>query len=100
MNIALFNIYFQMLEQRPNLHIIWETGVESFDEMESLVRNHFRLVLAPPSNKLNWKKLFDFIIFDLPQIEETKLMIISIIYLNFFDSLIQVLDDDELPRDE
>ncbi|XP_021727523.1 uncharacterized protein LOC110694665 [Chenopodium quinoa] len=47
MNIALFNIYFQMLEQRPNLHIIWETGVESFDEMESLVRNHPRLVLAP-----------------------------------------------------
>ncbi|XP_056682693.1 uncharacterized protein [Spinacia oleracea] len=47
MNIALFNIYFQMLEQRPNLHIIWETGVESFNEMESLVRNHPRLVLAP-----------------------------------------------------
>lgn len=47
MNIALFNIYNQMLVDRQNLHIVWETGVESFDEMESLVRNHPRLVLAP-----------------------------------------------------
>ncbi|XP_057516797.1 uncharacterized protein LOC130797995 [Amaranthus tricolor] len=47
MNITLFNIYYQMLEERSNLHIIWETGVESFNEMESLVRNHPRLVLAP-----------------------------------------------------
>lgn len=47
MNIALFNIYNQMLVDRPNLYIVWETGVESFDEMESLVRSHPRLVLAP-----------------------------------------------------
>ncbi|KAL2934148.1 UDP-N-acetylglucosamine--N-acetylmuramyl-(pentapeptide) pyrophosphoryl-undecaprenol N-acetylglucosamine transferase [Bienertia sinuspersici] len=47
MNIALFNIYYQMLENRPDLHIVWETGVESFDEMESLVRSHSRLILAP-----------------------------------------------------
>ncbi|XP_074316581.1 uncharacterized protein LOC141652870 isoform X2 [Silene latifolia] len=47
MNIALFNVYTQMLSERPNLHLIWETGVEAFDEMESLVRSHPRLVLAP-----------------------------------------------------
>ncbi|KAH9603770.1 hypothetical protein KSS87_018796 [Heliosperma pusillum] len=47
MNIALFNVYTQMLSERPDLHLIWETGVEAFDEMESLVRSHPRLVLAP-----------------------------------------------------
>uniref|UniRef100_A0A7C9AY62 Undecaprenyldiphospho-muramoylpentapeptide beta-N-acetylglucosaminyltransferase n=1 Tax=Opuntia streptacantha TaxID=393608 RepID=A0A7C9AY62_OPUST len=47
MNIALLNFYQQLLLERENLYIIWETGVGSFDEMENLVRNHPQLVLAP-----------------------------------------------------
>lgn len=47
MSIAVLNLYRLMLMERENFYIIWETGVESFDEMESLVRNHPRLVLAP-----------------------------------------------------
>ncbi|KAI6674225.1 hypothetical protein NL676_002131 [Syzygium grande] len=46
-NIALLNLYNQMLMENENLFIIWQTGVESFDEMESLVRNHPRLLLRP-----------------------------------------------------
>ncbi|XP_027168336.1 uncharacterized protein LOC113768258 isoform X1 [Coffea eugenioides] len=44
-NIALLNSYYEMLNQREDLFIIWQTGVESFDEMESLVKNHPRLIL-------------------------------------------------------
>ncbi|GMH21378.1 hypothetical protein Nepgr_023220 [Nepenthes gracilis] len=46
-NIAMFNLYHQMLFEHKNWFIIWETGVESFDEMESLVRSHSQLLLAP-----------------------------------------------------
>ena len=46
-NIALLNLYYQMLLERKDLFIIWQTGVESFDEMESLVKNHPHLILTP-----------------------------------------------------
>ncbi|KAG5536140.1 hypothetical protein RHGRI_023806 [Rhododendron griersonianum] len=46
-NIALWNLYYQMLMRRKNLFIIWQTGVEAFDEMESLVKSHSHLVLTP-----------------------------------------------------
>ncbi|KAH6820708.1 UDP-Glycosyltransferase superfamily protein [Perilla frutescens var. hirtella] len=46
-NIALFNVYFQMLSENEELFIIWQTGTESFSEMESLVRTHPRLFLSP-----------------------------------------------------
>lgn len=45
-NIALLNLYLQLLE-RNNLFIIWQTGVEAFDEMESLVKNHQNVILKP-----------------------------------------------------
>ncbi|GAB4845255.1 hypothetical protein Ancab_038665 [Ancistrocladus abbreviatus] len=45
-NIALFNLYHEMLLEHKNWFIIWETGIESFDEMESLVRDHPQLILA------------------------------------------------------
>ncbi|XP_010663641.1 uncharacterized protein LOC100242239 [Vitis vinifera] len=46
-NIAMLNLYYQMLLEHKNLFIIWQTGVEAFDEMESLVKNHPHLVLSP-----------------------------------------------------
>ncbi|EEF37506.1 UDP-N-acetylglucosamine--N-acetylmuramyl-(pentapeptide) pyrophosphoryl-undecaprenol N-acetylglucosamine transferase isoform X2 [Ricinus communis] len=46
-NIALLNVYSQLLLQHKNWLIIWQTGVEAFNEMESLVRNHPHLVLTP-----------------------------------------------------
>ncbi|KAJ8753736.1 hypothetical protein K2173_026412 [Erythroxylum novogranatense] len=46
-NIALLHLYGPMLMEHRNLFIIWQTGVESFNEMENLVRNNTRLVLTP-----------------------------------------------------
>ncbi|XP_024030349.1 uncharacterized protein LOC21396450 isoform X2 [Morus notabilis] len=46
-NIAMLNVYSQMLMENERLFIIWQTGVEAFDEMESLVKNHPNLHLTP-----------------------------------------------------
>ncbi|XP_010540005.1 PREDICTED: uncharacterized protein LOC104813907 [Tarenaya hassleriana] len=46
-NIALLNCYSQVLSEHENWFFIWQTGVEAFDEMDSLVRSHPRLFLAP-----------------------------------------------------
>ena len=46
-NIAMLNLYYQMLLQNNNLFIIWQTGVESYNEMESLVKTHPHLYLTP-----------------------------------------------------
>lgn len=46
-NLAVLNMYYQMLMEHNNRFIIWQTGVAGFDEMESLVRNHPRLLLTP-----------------------------------------------------
>ncbi|KAK1388174.1 hypothetical protein POM88_016352 [Heracleum sosnowskyi] len=43
-NIALLNLYYELLE-RKDLFIIWQTGVEAFDEMESLVKSHPNVIL-------------------------------------------------------
>jgi UDP-N-acetylglucosamine--N-acetylmuramyl-(pentapeptide) pyrophosphoryl-undecaprenol N-acetylglucosamine transferase len=45
-NIALLNLYYMLLENEK-LYIIWQTGVESYNEMESLVKNHPHLYLTP-----------------------------------------------------
>ncbi|KAJ0106459.1 hypothetical protein Patl1_19189 [Pistacia atlantica] len=45
-NIAMLNFYYKMLVE-DKLFIIWQTGVESFNEMESLVKNHPHLLLTP-----------------------------------------------------
>ncbi|KDP35168.1 hypothetical protein JCGZ_10702 [Jatropha curcas] len=45
-NIALLNLYSQLLLEHENWFIIWQTGVEAYNEMESLVRNHPHLVLT------------------------------------------------------
>ncbi|KAG6752904.1 hypothetical protein POTOM_042944 [Populus tomentosa] len=50
-NIALLNVYSQMLLEHKDWYIIWQTGVESYNEMESLVRNHSNLVLKPCNGK-------------------------------------------------
>lgn len=44
-NIALLNLYYELLE-RKDFFIIWQTGVEAFDEMESLVKNHPNVILT------------------------------------------------------
>ena len=46
-NIAMLNVYYQMLMENEKLFIIWQTGVEAFNEMESLVKNHPNLHLTP-----------------------------------------------------
>uniref|UniRef100_A0A0D9V1K0 Glycosyl transferase family 28 C-terminal domain-containing protein n=1 Tax=Leersia perrieri TaxID=77586 RepID=A0A0D9V1K0_9ORYZ len=46
-NVALLNMYYEMLRERKNRYIIWQTGPEGFCEMESLVRSHRRLLLTP-----------------------------------------------------
>lgn len=45
-NIAFLHLYYQMLLEHKNWFIIWQTGVESYNEMECLVRNHPRLRLT------------------------------------------------------
>ncbi|KAJ1437839.1 N-acetylglucosaminyltransferase, MurG [Sesbania bispinosa] len=52
-NIAMLNLYYQMLRQDKSLYIIWQTGVESYDEMDSLVKNHPRLVLMPFMHRMD-----------------------------------------------
>uniref|UniRef100_A0A1J3EY87 UDP-N-acetylglucosamine--N-acetylmuramyl-(Pentapeptide) pyrophosphoryl-undecaprenol N-acetylglucosamine transferase n=1 Tax=Noccaea caerulescens TaxID=107243 RepID=A0A1J3EY87_NOCCA len=46
-NIALLNCYSEMLSEHENWFFVWQTGVEAFDEMDSLVRSHPRLFLSP-----------------------------------------------------
>ncbi|XP_014507101.1 uncharacterized protein LOC106766845 [Vigna radiata var. radiata] len=46
-NIAMLNLYYQMLRRDSGLRIIWQTGVEAFDEMDSLVKSHPRLYMTP-----------------------------------------------------
>ena len=46
-NIAMLNLYYQMLRQNSSLYIIWQKGVEAYDEMDSLVKNHPRLYMTP-----------------------------------------------------
>ncbi|KAK9118607.1 hypothetical protein Scep_016700 [Stephania cephalantha] len=46
-NIAVLNMYHQLLLENKNLFIIWQTGLRAFDEMESLVKSHKQLVLTP-----------------------------------------------------
>ncbi|KAL5174695.1 UDP-N-acetylglucosamine--N-acetylmuramyl-(pentapeptide) pyrophosphoryl-undecaprenol N-acetylglucosamine transferase [Glycine soja] len=36
-----------MLRQDSGLYVIWQTGVEAFDEMDSLVKTHPRLYITP-----------------------------------------------------
>ncbi|XP_050377608.1 uncharacterized protein LOC126794860 [Argentina anserina] len=52
-NIALLNLYYQMLLEKEDLFIIWQTGVEAYNEMESLVKNHPRLLLKPFMHKMD-----------------------------------------------
>uniref|UniRef100_A0A7N0VF06 Undecaprenyldiphospho-muramoylpentapeptide beta-N-acetylglucosaminyltransferase n=1 Tax=Kalanchoe fedtschenkoi TaxID=63787 RepID=A0A7N0VF06_KALFE len=46
-NIAVLNLYRQLLLENKNFFIIWQTGVDTFNEMESLVKEHPRLYLSP-----------------------------------------------------
>ena len=46
-NVAVLNMYYEMLSRRKNRYIIWQTGPDDFCEMESLVRAHRRLFLTP-----------------------------------------------------
>ncbi|KAF8407783.1 hypothetical protein HHK36_006919 [Tetracentron sinense] len=46
-NIAVLNMYYGMLLEHNNIFIVWQTGVEAFDEMESLVKNHPHILLTP-----------------------------------------------------
>ncbi|PKI48339.1 hypothetical protein CRG98_031287 [Punica granatum] len=43
----MLNLYYEILMENENLFIIWQTGVESFNEMDSLVRNHPHLLVRP-----------------------------------------------------
>lgn len=46
-NIAVLNMYYDMLSEHKNRFIIWQTGTQGYNEMESLVKNHRRLLLTP-----------------------------------------------------
>ncbi|KAK3160939.1 hypothetical protein QOZ80_1BG0068800 [Eleusine coracana subsp. coracana] len=46
-NVAVLNMYYEMLRRRKDRYIIWQTGTESFSEMESLVRGHRPAVSYP-----------------------------------------------------
>ncbi|PKU77929.1 uncharacterized protein LOC110107578 [Dendrobium catenatum] len=46
-NVAVLNMYYDMLLKHRNRFIIWQTGKDGFNEMESLVKNHRRLLLTP-----------------------------------------------------
>ncbi|XP_031474992.1 uncharacterized protein LOC116247144 isoform X1 [Nymphaea colorata] len=46
-NVAVLNMYSQMLMEHKDRYIIWQTGHDGFDEMESLVKGHRRLSLVP-----------------------------------------------------
>ncbi|XP_057951184.1 uncharacterized protein LOC131145992 isoform X2 [Malania oleifera] len=46
-NIAILNLYHQMLLEHKNWFLVWQTGVEAFDEMESLVKVHPHVLLRP-----------------------------------------------------
>lgn len=46
-NVAVLNMYYDMLLRHKNRYIIWQTGSDGFSEMESLVKNHRRLLLTP-----------------------------------------------------
>ncbi|XP_020252389.1 uncharacterized protein LOC109829744 [Asparagus officinalis] len=46
-NIAVLNMYYNMLQEHKNRFIIWQTGAEGYSEMESLVKNNRRLLLTP-----------------------------------------------------
>ncbi|CAK9312138.1 unnamed protein product [Citrullus colocynthis] len=52
-NIAMLNLYYLMLLENKNLYIIWQTGVKTFDEMDSLVKNHPNLHLTPFMHSLH-----------------------------------------------
>jgi UDP-N-acetylglucosamine--N-acetylmuramyl-(pentapeptide) pyrophosphoryl-undecaprenol N-acetylglucosamine transferase len=45
-NVAVLNVYYEILRSKDR-YIIWQTGTETFCEMESLVRGHRRLFLTP-----------------------------------------------------
>ncbi|XP_020572812.1 uncharacterized protein LOC110019486 [Phalaenopsis equestris] len=46
-NVAVLNMYYDMLWRHKNRYIIWQTGKDGFKKMESLVKNHRRLLLTP-----------------------------------------------------
>lgn len=46
-NVAMVNVYCQLLSENDGLFVIWQTGMDAFQEMESLVRTHPRLLLSP-----------------------------------------------------
>ncbi|GLJ07093.1 hypothetical protein SUGI_0057860 [Cryptomeria japonica] len=53
-NIAVLEMYCQMLSQHPNRYIIWQTGNDNFDEMDSLVKAHPRLLLTSYLNNMDF----------------------------------------------
>ncbi|ONM32179.1 UDP-Glycosyltransferase superfamily protein [Zea mays] len=46
-NVAVLNVYYELLRRNKDRYIIWQTGTETFCEMESLVKGHRRLFLTP-----------------------------------------------------
>ncbi|PHT47406.1 hypothetical protein CQW23_11614 [Capsicum baccatum] len=46
-NVAILHLYSEMLNERNDLFLIWQTGVLAYDEMESLVKFHPRLYITP-----------------------------------------------------
>ncbi|VVA95191.1 unnamed protein product [Arabis nemorensis] len=46
-NMTLLHCYSEMLSEHENWFFVWQTGIEAFDEMDSLVKSHPRLFLSP-----------------------------------------------------
>ncbi|XP_028786873.1 uncharacterized protein LOC114742825 [Neltuma alba] len=52
-NIAMLNLCSQMLRGNNSLYVIWQTGIEAYDEMDSLVKSHPRLYLKPFMHRMD-----------------------------------------------
>ncbi|XP_047967044.1 UDP-N-acetylglucosamine--N-acetylmuramyl-(pentapeptide) pyrophosphoryl-undecaprenol N-acetylglucosamine transferase [Salvia hispanica] len=52
-NVAMVNVYCQLLSENDGLFVIWQTGMDAFPEMESLVKSHPGLLLSPFLNDVD-----------------------------------------------
>ncbi|XLR14474.1 hypothetical protein HN51_035384 [Arachis hypogaea] len=75
-NIAMLNLYYQMLRQNSCLYIIWQIGVESYDKMDNLVKNHPRLYMAPDLVQKIFSKIRRLVLDGLESMRSDKLKLI------------------------
>ncbi|PKA55342.1 UDP-N-acetylglucosamine--N-acetylmuramyl-(pentapeptide) pyrophosphoryl-undecaprenol N-acetylglucosamine transferase [Apostasia shenzhenica] len=47
LNLAFLEMYYDMLVERKNRYIIWQTGAEWFNDVKQIAKDHPRLLLTP-----------------------------------------------------